>query len=110
MHGGATSTGSKWGMGGKTWRAPSEAERAREAQERLARETERRLKIQVGVVTTVHMPSNAKASADVTRPFDFTHVQEIQHAERNIRKERELAAKACVSAVAPARDSVFRTR
>lgn len=93
MHGGTTSTGSTWGMGGKTWRAPSEGERAREAQERLARETERR-KIQVGAVTTVHMSSNTNASADVTRPFDFALVQEIQHAERNIRKERELEAKA----------------
>ncbi|GAA5991315.1 hypothetical protein JCM10908_003251 [Rhodotorula pacifica] len=62
--GGATSTGSKWGMGRKTWRAPSDVERARDAQERFARETERR------------------------------KIQEIQHAERNIRKERELNAKA----------------
>ncbi|GAA5870049.1 hypothetical protein JCM3774_004345 [Rhodotorula dairenensis] len=64
LHGGAASTGSRWGMGGKTWRAPSDAERAREAQERLARETERR------------------------------KIQEIQHVERNIQKERELGAKA----------------
>ncbi|BGP54835.1 hypothetical protein JCM8202v2_002422 [Rhodotorula sphaerocarpa] len=64
LHGGATSNGNRWGMGGKTWRAPSDAERAREAQDRLARETERR------------------------------RIQEIEHMERNIRKERDLGAKA----------------
>ncbi|BGO99022.1 hypothetical protein NBRC10513v2_000123 [Rhodotorula toruloides] len=61
MYGGSTSSGGRWSLGAKTYRAPTEQERLREAQDRLARENERR------------------------------KLHEIKHQEKHIRQQRELA-------------------
>ncbi|GAA5941341.1 hypothetical protein JCM10213_007491 [Rhodosporidiobolus nylandii] len=42
MFGGSTSAGGRWSLGAKTYRAPTEGERIREQNDRLARERERR--------------------------------------------------------------------
>lgn len=42
MYGGSASSGGRWSLGAKTYRAPTEGERLREAQDRLVREGERR--------------------------------------------------------------------
>ncbi|GAA6008120.1 hypothetical protein JCM10207_007036 [Rhodosporidiobolus poonsookiae] len=42
MYGGSVSAGGRWGLGAKTFRAPTDAERRREAEDRFARERERR--------------------------------------------------------------------
>ncbi|GAA5857588.1 hypothetical protein JCM9279_005572 [Rhodotorula babjevae] len=64
MYGGSASSGGKWSLGAKTYRAPTEGERLREAHDRLVREGERR------------------------------KIHEIKHEERHIRKQRELQLEA----------------
>ncbi|GAA5930317.1 hypothetical protein JCM3775_004360 [Rhodotorula graminis] len=64
MYGGSASSGGRWSLGAKTYRAPTEGERLREAQDRLVREGERR------------------------------KIHEIKHEERHIRKQRELQLEA----------------
>ncbi|GAA6041545.1 hypothetical protein JCM8097_004257 [Rhodosporidiobolus ruineniae] len=60
MFGGSASAGGRWSLGAKTYRAPTEGERIREKQERLANEAERR------------------------------KIHELKHQEKHIRKNREL--------------------
>ncbi|GAA5999914.1 uncharacterized protein JCM10292_003535 [Rhodotorula paludigena] len=64
MYGGSASSGGRWSLGAKTYRAPTEGERIREAQDRLARESERR------------------------------KLHEIKHEERHIRKQQRLQREA----------------
>lgn len=82
MYGGSTSSGGRWSLGAKTYRAPTEQERLREAQDRLARENERRK-------LHVRSPSLHRVAPDNA---DQVHVeQEIKHQEKHIRQQRELA-------------------
>ncbi|GAA5841701.1 hypothetical protein JCM11251_007060 [Rhodosporidiobolus azoricus] len=60
MYGGSASSGGRWSLGAKTYRAPTEGERNRERQDRLVREAERR------------------------------KVEEIKHEARHVRKTQEL--------------------
>ncbi|BGP44305.1 hypothetical protein JCM10450v2_000116 [Rhodotorula kratochvilovae] len=64
MYGGSASSGGRWSLGAKTFRAPTEQERVREAQDRLSRENERR------------------------------KLQEIKHEEKHIRRQRDLQREA----------------
>ncbi|GAA6047521.1 hypothetical protein JCM3770_005788 [Rhodotorula araucariae] len=66
MYGGSASSGGRWSLGAKTFRAPTERERVREAQDRLANENERR------------------------------KIQEIKHEEKHIRRQRDLQREAAL--------------
>ncbi|GAA5938826.1 hypothetical protein JCM1841_001131, partial [Sporobolomyces salmonicolor] len=67
MLGGSASSGGRWSLGAKTYRAPTEQERAREAQDRWGREAERR------------------------------KIEELKHERRHIRKTRVLQREVAIA-------------
>lgn len=72
MLGGSASSSGKWGLGAKSYTAPTEAQRRAEAQGRLARESERR------------------------------QIHEIKHQEKHIWQNQELQREVRFFSVAPA--------
>lgn len=82
MYGGSASSGGRWSLGAKTYRAPTEGERIREAQDRLARESERR-KLHVRLANPPLL-----TLCDLSNII--SHLQEIKHEERHIRKQQRL--------------------